>query len=87
MNENISSKINHLLESYLRNQISLNDFQFHLEPLLGSFEGISKDDAEEIKRIVNQLEVIIYTIPESEQKGKVELLIPNILQYVKRKSS
>lgn len=86
MNENIVSKTKKLVESYLAGDLSLKEFQFQLEPLLGSFDHMSKEDAELVKKIDNQLERIIYTIPESFQKAKVQEIIPEIFSYVKNKT-
>lgn len=86
MKESIASKTQKLCESYLQDEISLKDFQFQLEPLLGSFNSMSKDDVEDIRKIINRLELIIYTIPELSQGIEVKKLIPDIFQYVENKS-
>lgn len=86
MKESIASKAKKLCQSYLESEISLKDFQFQLEPLLGSFESMSKVDVAEVKKIINQMEVIIYTIPELSQKNEVNQLIPKVLHYIKMKT-
>lgn len=87
MKENITSKTKQLCERYLRDEISLQDFQFQLEPLLGSFDSMSIENIELVKTIINQLEIIIYTNLESSQKNKVRLIIPEILRYVEEKTT
>lgn len=72
---------------YVRGEISLEDFQLRLEPLLGDYEVVSKDDEEFIKKTTNEIELIIYTVPEPLQKEKVLDLIPEILSYARAKDA
>ncbi len=85
MNSEIRLKTEILCRKYVANEISLRDFQFEIEPLLGSFSSVSDDDTETIRRIVNLLEVIIYTSPEHSQKAEVQPLIREIKRYVLKK--
>ena len=85
MNSDIYSKTEKLCENYLRDDISLKDFQFQLETVLGSFDAMNKTDVEELRKIINQLEIIIYTTPESSQINEVNQLIPKIFRYVENK--
>ena len=77
--------VEQLYYDYSQGKISLQDFQMRLEPILGSYEFLSKEDEEFIKRTINDLELIIYTIPDELQKTKVDSIYPEILNYFKIK--
>lgn len=72
-------KVEKLYRDYLQSKISLQSLQFQLEPILGNFDSISKADEQFIKSVTNNLELIIYTIPEELQKDKVIGLFPRYL--------
>ena len=87
MKRNILGEAEDLIKRYLENKISLENFQFEVEILLGSFNNISKVDFEEIKKIVNKIEIIIYTIPEDMQRDEIVTLIPDIRSFLQNKIS
>ena len=85
MTKDIASGMDKLYESYRSAEISLKEFQFQLEPLMGSFNDVTKDDLDEIRRLINRLEVIIYTIPESDQRKEVSKMLPEVHVFFERK--
>jgi hypothetical protein len=81
------NKVEQLCKSYLEGEISLKDFQFRLEPMLGSYGLISIEDEEFIKKTINELELTLYTIPDSQQKDKVVKMLPSIIAYSQAKAN
>ena len=81
MEENPILTSKKLIENYFQNEISLKSFQFQIEILMGSFVSLSKEDMEEIKKINNQIEIIIYTIPIASQKNEIKKIAPKIIEY------
>ena len=75
-----------LYSKYEKNEISLQDFQRRLEAMLGSYDNLTKQDEEFIKTTTNQIELIIFTIPEQSQGNKVRELLPEISRYFQNKS-
>lgn len=76
-----------LYTDYLKGKISLQGFQLRLESILGSYKNLSKDDEEFINSSINNIELIIFTIPDDLQKDKVTTLYPKIINYFKKKKS
>lgn len=85
MKRNIILETKKLCDDYTQDKITLEEFQFQLEPLLGSYDLVSREDEEFIKKTINDLELIIYTVPKDIQKEKVYEFIPKILSYVEHK--
>jgi hypothetical protein len=80
-------KVEKLYRDYLQSKISLQSLQFQLEPILGNFDSVSKADEQFIKSVTNNLELIIYTIPEELQKDEVIGLFPEIFDYIREKEN
>jgi hypothetical protein len=80
------NKIQELWASYARNEISLADFQSRLRPILGDFTERTKEDDEFINKVDNDLEMIVYTLPEEQQKNAAASLLPSIHRYFDSKS-
>jgi len=83
----IMDRIQELCQSYLRGQISVEDFQLRLQPMLGDHIVRSKEDDEFINAVDNEIELIIYTVPKEEQKQRIVELFPRIIERAKVKDA
>jgi len=81
------NKFQKLWESYTSSEISLVDFQARLRPVLGDYPSRSIEDDEFINSVVNEIELIIYTIPKEKQNKKVLAMFSKINEYVAKKES
>lgn len=80
-------KVEKLYSDYLLGKLSLHDLQCQLEPALGDFDFISKEDEQFIKTVANELELIIHTVPEESQKEKVVELFPKVFDHLRKKQN
>jgi len=83
-NKNII-KLNDLIARFKQGQYSVREFQERLEPQLYSLLENTAVATEKIfKEFVNRLELIICTIPESEQREHAEILADEISLLIDR---
>jgi len=82
MFRNITQEIRTLYDSFNRGVYSVQGFQFRLEPLVGSYSEVSKETEEAFRRTINELEVILYTIREGEQRLQAKRVALNLLDLI-----
>ncbi|SDM82977.1 hypothetical protein [Actinacidiphila guanduensis] len=66
-NDDVRMRVRDLVARYRRGDLSLEDFEYRLESLLGQLSGVDRDQDRALRGIVNALEVIRFThLPESQ---------------------
>jgi len=82
MFRNITHEIRTLYDSFNHGVYSVQEFQFRLEPLLGSYSAVSRETEEAFRRTINDLERILYTIPVGEQRVHAKRVALNLLDLI-----
>lgn len=77
--------VERLINEFKNREHSVQEFQFRLEWLLYSYRLISKELEEFFRQFINELELIIYTIPASEQQAQAEQVGRAVLEFIKEK--
>jgi hypothetical protein len=69
-NDDVRMRVRDLVARYRRGDLSLEDFEYRLEALLGQLTGGDRDQERALREIVNALEVIRFThLPESQPQA------------------
>lgn len=79
-------KTTELLELYANGEMSILEFQRRLEPMLGDYEHISPNDSAFVKRVVNEIELIVHGETEENQRPAILRLYPEIRAYLRLKN-
>jgi hypothetical protein len=69
-NDNVRAAVRDLMVLHRERRISLADFEFRLEILLGRFTDVTPDQDRALREIVNDLEIVRFVeLPESQPRA------------------
>ena len=78
---NLTERINRVASRFDSGDFPIEELANHLEPLLEQASKTS-DDEKIIKKIINDLEIIIFTLPSEAQKVAVRELLARAIVFV-----
>jgi hypothetical protein len=80
-----TENVNALVNEFRDGQYSVKEFQFKLESLLYSYRELSGELEDRFRGFINELEIVLYTIPERQQVARAEAVGQAVLQFIEQK--
>ena len=84
MESSITTQVRLLCDDLRTGLCSVQQFQFRLEILLGSYRVVSKKVGAGFRCFVNDLELILYTIPKDQQRDRATRVADAVIKLIEK---